>query len=200
MYTSNMPAASLDLVPNLIAALSANQARARFACLKDLVGISRTQPEALYPHFDCFVRLLDSRNSIVRWNATRILANLSAADRESKIESILDKYLAPIQGTQMIGAAVTIQSAAAIALAKPQLADRIAGAILGVRRAHYQTEECRNVALGHAIQSFDRFFDLIRRKAPVELLVRAQLRNSRAGTRKKAEKFLKKHNRRVLGG
>ena len=131
----------------------------------------------------------------MRWNATRILANLAVVDRESKLEPVLDKCLGAIRGKQMIAAAVAIQSAATIALAKPELADRIARGILEVRRARYQTGECRNVALGHAIQSFDRFFGLIRGKAAVERLVRAQLDNSRSATRKKAEKFLRKYGR-----
>ena len=168
------------LVPDLIRGLNAKTGRARFGCLNDLVRLSETQPETLYPHFDCFVALLDSGNSIHRWNATRILANLAAVDRESKLEPVLDKLLGVIRGAQMIGAAVAIQSAATIALAKPEWADRIANSILQVRRARYQTEECSNVALGHAIAALDRFFASIQRKDGVERLFARNFRTPEA--------------------
>jgi len=46
--------------------------------------------------------------------------------------------------------------------------------------------------MGHAIQSLDRFFDLIGNREEVLEFVRAQLGNSRNATRKKAESFLKR--------
>lgn len=191
----NVPSVPVDFVPvDLIRGLDAKAARVRFACLKDLVRLSRTTPEALYPSFDFFVQLLDSDNSIFQWNAARILANLAAVDRDSKLENVLDKLLAPIRGKQMIAAAVAIQSAPAIVRAKPHLADRVAHAILAVGRARYQTQECRNVALGHAIGALDGIFDRVRDKAAIARLVGAQLRNTRPATRKKAEKFLRKHS------
>jgi hypothetical protein len=66
---------------------------------------------------------------------------------------ILEEYLAPISGPQMIDAANTIQGATSIALAKPYLADRIAAAVLAVEHAQYQRAECRNIAIGHAIRA-----------------------------------------------
>ena len=86
----NVPSVPVDFVPvDLIRGLDAKAARVRFACLKDLVRLSRTTPEALYPSFDFFVQLLDSDNSIFQWNAARILANLAAVDRDSKLENVL---------------------------------------------------------------------------------------------------------------
>jgi hypothetical protein len=53
-------------------------------------------------------------------------AHLARADSEGRIEKLLDRYLAPIAGHELIAAANAIQGAADIALAKPHLADRIA--------------------------------------------------------------------------
>ena len=91
----------------------------------------------------------------------------------------------------MITAANIIGSSAKIALAKPELADCIAVEILKVEKAVYQTDECRNVAIGHAIKSFQRFFDQIKQKEPVIKFIKQHLINSRSGTRKAAEKFVK---------
>jgi hypothetical protein len=95
-------------------------------------------------------------------------------------------------GREMIGAANAIVAAANIALAKPHLADRIVKEILKVERASYQRPECRNVAIGHAIKSFDRCFRHVGNKRPVLAFVKRQLENPRPATRRKAERFLKR--------
>jgi hypothetical protein len=92
----------------------------------------------------------------------------------------------------MITAANVVRGGPAIVRAKPHLADKIAGEILKVGRAHYATAECRNVAIGHAIIAFSEFYDLLRKPAPVLGFVRRQLKNSRPATRKKAKRFLKR--------
>jgi hypothetical protein len=78
-----------------------------------------------------------------------------------------------------------------IAQAKPHLADRIAAEVLKVGKARYQTAECRNVAIGHAILALGDILPLLREPAPIVRFVRTQIRNSRPATRKKAEQFLK---------
>jgi hypothetical protein len=183
-----MPAA--ELIPSLVAGVSSTRASVRFGSAKALSLLAAERPELLYPHFDFFVKQLDCPNGILRWNATRTLACLAPADRGNKLETALDKYLSPIPGPQMIAAATAIRWASTIALAKPHLADRLARAILGVRRAVYKTEECRNVAIGHAIQSLGRFFEFIEDKKAVVKFVRAQLENPRPATRAKARAFL----------
>jgi hypothetical protein len=143
--------------------------------------------------FERFVHLLHADNKILQWEAMRIIANLASVDSDGKIERILDEYLEPIRGPVMITAANVIKGAAGTAVAKPHLAGRIAKALLGVEKAKYQTAECRNIALGHAIEAFDLFFDRIEDRKPVLELVRRQRKNRRNATRLKAERFLKKH-------
>jgi hypothetical protein len=92
----------------------------------------------------------------------------------------------------MITAANVIQGGARIARAKPQLADNIAAQVLKVEKANYQTAECRNVAIGHAVTALGEILDLLSEPAPILRFVRRQLKNPRPSTRKKAEQFLKK--------
>jgi len=157
-----------------------------------LLRVSEQDPDLLYSRFDFFARLMEGEVRILRWNSSRILGHLARADREGRIEKLLDRYLAPITGNEMIAAANTIQGAADIALAKPHLADRVAKEIIKVSRARYATPECRNVAAGHAIQALDRFFEHLQDTKPVLRFVESQLENPRPATRKKAEKFCKK--------
>jgi hypothetical protein len=185
--------ANPSLVPDLLAGTASPSPPVKLGSAKALWLLAEADPALLYPHFDFFVKQLDSANGVFRWNAARTLACLAPVDAEDKLEPLLDKYLSAIPGPQMIDAANVIGSAWKIARAKPHLADRIARAILGVSQARYQTDECRNVATGHALQSLGRFFDLIEDQRAVAAFARAQLENPRPSTRRKAEEFLKKH-------
>jgi hypothetical protein len=80
----------------------------------------------------------------------------------------------------------------AIALAKPDLADRIVDETMKVEKGRYKTAECRNVALGHALDALGRLFDLTTRKDQVTRFVKRQLRNPRNATRKRAERLVKR--------
>ena len=173
--------------------LGADKARAKYGCLKVLRIISEKKPAILYPEFDRLVSLLDSENNIFKWGAILCIGNLAAVDSEGKIDRILDKYLQPISGHVMITAANVIGGAGKIARAKPHLACRIAHALLRVEQAKYQTEECRNVALGHAVASLDLFFEHLDKPQPVVEFVRRQLHNRRNAVKVKAAKFLRKY-------
>jgi hypothetical protein len=175
-----------------LSGLGAKAARVKYGSSKALRVASKESPKLVYPHFDRFVKLMIGDNTFQRWNAIWTIGHLAAADREGRIEKILHRFLLPITGAEMIGAASVIGAGADIVLAKPHLADQVARAILKVERASYQRPECRNVAIGHAITSLDRFFPLIERKHKVMVFIERQLGNPRPATRRKAEKFRRK--------
>jgi hypothetical protein len=181
-----------ELLVAAVDALGSASPRTRFAASKLLRILSEKSPAALYPHFDAFVRVLHQGNSVLKWNAMIVLGNLAAADHEKKLDGILDEYLARIAGPNLIDATNTMNGAAAIARAKPYLADRIAKSILGVEQAHFTTRECRNVAIGHAICVFGELFPSLHDQHTVWLFVRRQLKNPRRATSNKARKFLQK--------
>jgi len=182
------------LLPEVINGLGADKARAKYGCAKVLRIISDEAPELLYPCIDYFIDLLDSDNNILKWEGIYVIANLAAVDTEDLIEAIFERYFEPIPGPTLITAANVIAGAAKIALAKPQLTERIVRELLKVENAQYKTTECRNVALGHTIKTFDQFFDQIRDKGPVIAFVQRQLENTRNATRNKAEVFLKRRS------
>jgi hypothetical protein len=181
------------LLSEIFNGLSADNTRIKYGCVKVLRIISKKDPKLLYPKFDFFVGLLDSENKIMQWEGIHVLANLAGVDSKGKFEKIFNKYFAPITGSVMVTAANVIKGAAKIALAKPKLTEKISRQLLKVEQAGYKTAECRNVALGHAIKSFDQFFDQIKNKQLVLRLVKKQLRNTRNATRKSAERFLARH-------
>jgi len=180
------------LLLEVFVGLGAEPARIKYGCLKLLRILSETRPDLLYPEIDRLVQLLKSENQILKWGAIIMLGNLAAVDSERKIDALLDEYLQPISGQVMITAANVIHGAGKIAQAKPHLADRIARALLRVEAANYQTAECRNVALGHVVESLELFFGQVQQSAPVVGFVRRQLDNPRNAVKKKAARFLKR--------
>jgi hypothetical protein len=179
------------LLLEVLAGLRADRARIRFGCLKVLRLLSERRPSMLYPHFDQFVSLLGDDNSILKWGAIIIIGNLAVVDQDNKMDVLLDRYLQPILGPVMITAANTINGAAKVALAKPHLMDKVVCALLQVETATYQTPECRNVALGHALKSLALVFNHVRDRQPIIEFARRQLRNRRNAVQRRARAFLK---------
>jgi hypothetical protein len=181
-----------ELLRGALDALGSDSPCTRFAAAKLLRIVSEQSPEALYPYFDSLMGLLHDGNSILRWNAMLALGNLAAADRENKLELILEEYLAPIDGHNLIDAANTMRGATAIARAKPYLADRIAKSILGVESSCFAKPECRNVAIAHAILALGELYPVLHEPHPVQLFMHRQLKNPRRATADKARRFLEK--------
>jgi hypothetical protein len=79
-----------------------------------------------------------------------------------------------------------------IAIAKPQYQKQITKELLRVEHYDYDTDECRNIAIGKVIEAIGSYSGQLKdRKAVIEF-ARRQTRNTRNATRKKAERFLKK--------
>jgi hypothetical protein len=163
----------------------------KFAIGKSLTALSQDQPEVLYPLFDRFAELLDEENKLIKWTALRILGNLAAVDAHARLEAILDRYLAPIAGPEMITSANAIAGAARIAASQPRLANRIISKILEVEHANFQTEECRHIAIGHALKALGSLEDLGGQRDQVVAFANRQTTNPRPATGKKAERLLK---------
>ncbi len=179
------------LLKGLMENLGSDEAGTRFGSAKALRLIAENHPELLYPMFGDFVRLLGHPNKIFQWEGAIVLSHLARVDAEDKFTPAFEKYFEPISGQVMITAANVIGGAPRIARAKPELAGRIASELLKVKSAGYATPECRNVVIGHAINAFAEFFDLLQDPEPVLEFVRGQLENSRPATRKKAARLLK---------
>lgn len=177
----------------LLKDLGSRDPERKYAASKALRNTSEQSPERLLPQLDQFAGMLSHENSFLRWDAMRIAGNLAAISDDATAERIVAQLAAVISGPQMVGAATAIASATSIALQKPHLADRIAREILNVRTAQYRTEECRNIAIGHAITALERLSGLLRDLTPALTFVREQLDNPRKATRNKAAKFLKRH-------
>jgi hypothetical protein len=182
-----------ELLCELFEGLKHKKAVVKHGCDKVLLIISETAPAILYPYFDFFSNQLACENNFLKWSAIQIIAGLTSVDAENKFEEIFDKYFSSVPGPVMITAGNIINGASKIALSKPYLTERITKEILKVEKGKYQTAECRNIAIGHAIKSFGRFFNQVEDKETVLKFIKRQTNNTRNATKKKAEEFLKKY-------
>ncbi len=185
-------------IPRLFEGLNHDKGSIKFGCDKIIRLISEQKPKLIYPYFNELAKLLDSENNILKWGAIITLSNLVRVDSENKFEKIFKKYFSLITGKEMIPAANVIGNSWKIISAKPELTGKITKEILKSEKSHYKNKgklspECNNIVYGHAINSFDKFFDKIKNKKPVIDFVKRQVNNSRNATAKKADRFLKKY-------
>jgi hypothetical protein len=176
-------------VPAAVRTLAEPAGVARFAAGKALAATAAKDPARVYPHFAALAALLDSDSKIVRWNAMQVLTLLAPADCDHKWDALLDRFLAFIRGDNMIPAANAIRGAATLAAIRPDLLDHIVPGVLAVEVATYETAECRNVAIGHALDALRELWPNVRHCWEVAEFVRRQRTNSRAAVARRAARL-----------
>lgn len=189
--------ANSSLIDDLVAGISSSKPEVRFGSAKILWIISKRNPEILSSKTSFFLNLLDSNNNILKWNAIRTLANLATADDHEDLSEVLKKFRGLLYEGSLITAANIVESLGKIALAKPQFQAEITEELLKAKEIPVPTEECRNILMGKAIMTFERYYGKIQNKDEVLSFVKSQLNNSRKATRTKAGKFLKKHEKHL---
>lgn len=183
------PALTSAQVPAVVKRMAAPSGTDRFDAGKALCATAAKDPARVYPHFDTFAALLDSDSKIVCWNALQIIALLAAADVGRKLDAVLDKYLSFIRGNNLVSAANAIGGATRIGCCRPDLVERLIPAILEVEHATYKTPECRNVAIGQALDTFQELGPSVCRRPDVVAFILRQRANTRAAVAKSAERM-----------
>lgn len=166
--------------------------KVKYGCTKNLLAIAKNSPDELYPHIDYLVKLLDNDNQILKWTAIDVIGHLSKVDKEKKTDQLVDKLFGLLNAGKLITANHTIVALANVASAKPEYQRKITDELLKVEHYTYDTDECRNIALGKVIMAISSYFDQLKDKKAVIEFVERQTRNKRNATKKKAEQFLKK--------
>jgi len=184
-----------SLISFLLKGVDSSKAAVRYGCAKVLMDLSEEHPEKLYPYFDSFIDLLDSKYRILTWNAFAIIANLTRVDADKKFDAIFDKYYSFLDNDYMVTVANVVGNSGKIALAKPYLIPKITEELLKVEdisTSSHLTEECKRVIAQRTIKTLDLFFDRIDQKERVISFVKVHLDSPRKKLRTTAENFLKK--------
>ena len=161
----------------------------KYQSAKALLYLSEGDGQKLYPHFQKFVELFGSSNNILKWTGILVIGNLSKVDYENKISKTIDKLFGFLSGGELITANNSIKALTKIAKFKPKYQDKITEELLKIKSYSYETNECKNIVLGQAIVAFQTYIKLKNNK--VINFVKAELKNPRPATAKKAEKFSK---------
>jgi len=174
--------------------LCSDKPKVKYGCAKKAVEISADDPEALLGEFDTFAALIKGENNILKWNAVKVIGNLSAAD-DNRVDGMLDEMLAMLTTKSMITAANTISALTEIVINKPYLEDRIIKGMLGVENAVYYNKgevspECTDVAIGHVVKSLKRLGKDISSRKDVQQFLKRQAANQRPAVSRLAKKLV----------
>jgi hypothetical protein len=187
--------ADFSLIPLLLEGVAHQKAAVRYGCSKVLMDLSEENPEKLYPHFNFFVNMLDSKYRILTWTALAIIANLTKTDTDNKFDAIFGKYYSFLDKKYMVTVANVVGNSGKIALAKPYLVPEITNELLKVEHLSitpHLTDECKRVIIQQAINTFYEFFDRIAQKEQVLSFVQLHVDSPRKKLKTSAEKFLQK--------
>lgn len=186
---------NFGLISLLLTGVSYSKASVRYGCAKVLMDLSKEHPEKLYPYFEFFINLLESKYRILKWNALTIIANLTRVDVDKKFDAFFNKYYNLLNDGYMVTVANVVGNSINIALGKPYLISKITDKLLTVKYVSltpHLTEECRRVIAQQTIKSFDQFFDQVEQKEKVLSFVRTYVNSPRLKLKKIAEAFIEK--------
>ncbi|MHA1990819.1 MAG: hypothetical protein ACXACX_18800 [Candidatus Hodarchaeales archaeon] len=182
----------IPVINELLAALVEKSVGIRMKKAKELMLLSETKPEDLYDHFDFFIELLDNKNNVLRWNSLIIISNLVTIDREKKFEKISEKYLSLMFDEGMVTTSNFIKHSWKLIKFKSSLSEKTIETILQIDKTSH-TPECKDILRGQAITAFENCIEEIQDNEIVLKFIKHQTNNQRNAVRKKAEKFMKKH-------
>lgn len=171
-----------------------DEAKIKYAATKKAIEISKNNPTELYADFDFFVKMLDNEKNVLKWTAIIVLGNLSKIDNQNKIDKILPRLIASVGDKSLITAGNSIKSLAKIAKFKPEYQKQILNGILKVEKATYYNKgkpsfECRNVVIGHALDSIGEFDKKLIERKEVLAFIKRQTKNTRPTVQKRAKKL-----------
>jgi hypothetical protein len=172
--------------------LSSKSPKVKYDCARKLLITAENNPISLYSDFDYFATLINSENRIIKWTAIDIIGHISRVDKGNKIDKMIGKLFNLLDSGELITANHAISALSNIALARPQYQNKITDELLKVEYYNYDTDECRNIAIGKVILALELYFgNLLGNKRVIEFIKR-QTTNARSATSKKAEHLLKK--------
>jgi hypothetical protein len=163
----------------------------RSAGYKTLLKMAEEQPETLLPYWDRLAALLHCGNGSTQYITVHLLAPLTRTDREGRFEALLDDFFSLLDDESVMVASHTAAVAGKIALARPELQERITKKLLGISQTHFDAER-KGLVAGAAIDSFEEYFSQSSNQDEIASFVRRQLNSASPKARKLAAAFLKK--------
>lgn len=163
---------------------------ARSTAYKALLVIAEDEPAVLLPYWDDLKALLHCGNGSSQYCAVHLLAPLARADNEGRFEALLDDFFSLLDDESVMVASHTAAAAGQIALAQPDLQERITCKLFGIENTRHDPEH-KGLVISYAIEALDAFFARAADPDTVAAFVRRQLNSASPKARKMAAAFLK---------
>jgi len=171
--------------------LNSNDPKIKYGFTKELLRMGATTPEPLYEHFDHWTKMFSSNNNILKWTAIDIIGYISAIDKNNKTDKTINSLFKFLHGGQLITCNHAIFALGLIAKNKPAIQEKIIKELLDVSEDRFETEECKDIAIGKVIETLKNFSTEIKENKKVMKFISQAQRYKRNATKKKADALLK---------
>ncbi len=114
--------------------LASKNKRVQGGCAELCSRISADRPDLLYPHLDVFVRALDAKAPILRWEAACTLGNLATVDDKAQLAGSVPTLIALLGNKSIVLQGHAVRALAKIARKHPRLAASIFAALSSATR------------------------------------------------------------------
>jgi hypothetical protein len=176
--------------------LDSHDAGEKYHFAKELLQMAKENPAMLYPYFDRWVELINGSNNILKWVATDIIGHLSAVDTVDATVQQIDGLVKLLHSGNLITSNHANYALGLIAKNKPEKRAKIIRELLAVSKDVFNTEECKDIAMGKVIDTLNGFKNEIQGDEGVLDFIRQAQYCERNATKKKAEALMSKIGKR----
>jgi hypothetical protein len=172
--------------------LKSEDPKVKYGFTKELLKLGKDKPDLLYDYFGSWVEMMRSDNNIFKWTAIDLIGYLSAVDKENKTVRIIENLLDLLHSGNLITSNHAIFALGLIAKNKPEHRTRIIKELVTVSKDKFETEECKNIAIGKVVVTLNDFVDDISGNKKVMAFIKQAQQSTRNATKKKADNLMKK--------
>jgi hypothetical protein len=173
--------------------LKSKDPRIKFGFAKALLETAKKEPEVLFPYIDLFKELLAEKNQILKWTGIDILGLMAASKPSFNANGLTDDLVKLLSSGKLSTVNHAIFALTQIANAKPELKPQILSELLKVEHHEFETNECRNIAIGKVVEALKEL--KIQPDKVVRRFLEKSTMNTRNATKKKAVQLLKQLDR-----
>jgi hypothetical protein len=131
LYISKAPEEYIDTI---IEGLQSDTRKIQSGCAELASILSELNPELLYSHIDLFLKNLDAKAPVLRWEAVCTLGNLASVDNKKIIPKHLDEIAAHLAVKSIVLQGHTVRALAKIAKENPGVAKNILDLLLASKK------------------------------------------------------------------
>ena len=185
---------SVELRDLLVEGCFAKNETYRYNCVRVFFRALEKEPGLFYPYWERFVEGISSSNGFYRSSATQAIAFLTAADKEHRLNTILEAYLRMLDDEKVMVARYFVQTIHLIPKARPDLHEKVIACLLDVENTRH-TASRKSLLKADIINAFEQLYETLSAQERKEILafVEKERDSESLSTRKATKAFLKKH-------